>query len=63
MHAIQTRCLKCGSVFSSSRPRVTYCQCCFADECYLKPVLTAGEGEEAQPASSERAEPAAPPPA
>jgi hypothetical protein len=40
MHAIQIRCLKCGSVFDSSGQRVKHCTCCFADGTYLKSVLT-----------------------
>lgn len=40
MHAIQTRCLKCGTVFASTAGRVLHCSCCYADENYLKAVIT-----------------------
>lgn len=40
MRAIQTRCLKCGTVFTSTGSRVLHCTCCYADENYLKPVMT-----------------------
>jgi predicted nucleic acid-binding Zn-ribbon protein len=40
MRAIQTRCLKCGTVFASTGNRVLHCTCCYADENYLKPVIT-----------------------
>lgn len=40
MRAIQTRCMKCGTVFTSTLDRVLHCTCCYADESYLKRVLT-----------------------
>ena len=36
MRVVQSRCLKCGSVFAAAKKRISYCTTCFADETYLK---------------------------
>lgn len=65
MRVIRTRCLKCGSVFEPSQKRISYCITCFADEAYLKPVMSQADQDMAQAsgAASDRGEsaPEAPP--
>ena len=48
MPVVQTRCLKCGAVSLPIRTGVAFCQNCFADESYLKPIVLP------DPPSSER---------
>lgn len=56
MRVVQSRCMKCGTVFAAPRKRVSYCTCCFADETYLKPVeADAGAGTDARVQAGVRA--------
>ena len=55
MTLVQTRCLKCGTVFVPARMPVNFCSCCYADAHYLRPVAESNERAESTSQTSETA--------